>query len=465
MSSAPGAACPSENELFSLVRGTLDGEPAERARAHVDQCLVCVELIACILHDSRTVASGPRARGLAALAPGTRVGRYRIREAVGSGAMGIVYVADDEELGRKVAVKMLRAPHEDAARRLRREAQAVARLSHPNVVVVHEVGIFEEHVFMAMEFVEGASLASWLGQKRALRDVLDVFVQAGRALAAAHAARLVHRDFKPDNVLVGRDGRVRVVDFGLARVDVDTVTDPPSKSVEGGEKTSSTHTGALVGTPAYMAPEQFKGQPADAATDQFAFCVTLYEAIHGVRPFEADSLQSLARAVTRGEVRWPAAAPGVPSQLERLLRRGLSVRPEDRYASMETLLDQLSSVQLSRGPSRTAAAIVIAVLGIGGFVALARETGHRAPAAPAPPSAPSPTTPSETSETSGARGSTNETGVADERASASTSGTERATAAPRTLAAQPTKLVVPEAAGSDPSAHDASVRDPLDRRR
>src|SRR5262245_37690244 len=206
--------------------------------------------------------------------------------------MGVVYAAYDPELDRRVALKLLHAGGSvEARKRLLREAQAMARLAHPNVIAVHDVGTWGDEVFVAMEFVEGPTLAERVrDEEPGWREVLDLYLQAGEGLAAAHVAGIVHRDFKPQNALVGRDGRVRVLDFGLAR---GTGALPPREAEEGPDSgaapgllvTPLTRSGSRMGTPAYMSPEQFEGLPADELSDQFSFCVALYEALYGERPF------------------------------------------------------------------------------------------------------------------------------------------------------------------------------------
>jgi tetratricopeptide (TPR) repeat protein len=283
------------------------------------------------------------------LSKGCSVGRYCVLDCLGGGAMGVVYSAYDPELDRKVALKLLRA---DVAQgetstlqaRLLREAQAMARLQHPNVIAVHDVGTFEDRVFIAMELVEGTTLHGWLRESaRSQRDVIDVFVQAGRGLGAAHAVGLVHRDFKPDNVLIGRDGRVRVGDFGLARAAGDTSAplpaSPSGARFLGGELTL---TGSLLGTPAYMSPEQFLRQPTDARSDQFSFCIALYEALYGERPFRDDSLGELATNVTQGRLKDPPKDRRVPARLSKLVLRGLTTAPADRWPSMDALIEALA---------------------------------------------------------------------------------------------------------------------------
>jgi tetratricopeptide (TPR) repeat protein/predicted Ser/Thr protein kinase len=280
-----------------------------------------------------------------ALDRGAAVGRYVILDRIGSGGMGVVYAAYDPELDRRVALKLLRTDRfssESGCSRLLREAQALARLTHPNVVAVHDAGTFGDRVFVAMELVEGETLQRWLEEgARSWREVLDRLLAAGRGLAAAHAAGLVHRDFKPENVLLGRDGRVRVVDFGLAKALADAAEEPLAPD-SGGELASPlTAWGAVLGTPAYMAPEQLRGIAADARSDQFSFCVALYEALYGERPFVGKGPREIAESVARGVAREAPAGTKVPGWLRAVALRGLKADPEERYPGMDDLLRDL----------------------------------------------------------------------------------------------------------------------------
>jgi eukaryotic-like serine/threonine-protein kinase len=263
----------------------------------------------------------------------------------------VVYAARDPHLARRVALKVLRPEGhrvEVLQRRLLREAQALARLSDPHVIAVHDVGTSGDRVFLAMDLVEGCTLAEWLREPRAWREVLHVFREAGQGLAAAHAAGVVHRDFKPANVLIGRDGRVQVTDFGLALCE--EVPGPREETGPGEDGSLTlTRTGALLGTPAYMAPEVLEGGVADALTDQFSFCVALYEALFGQRPFEGRSLEELGQAARAGRVERGARASRVPAWVRRVVLQGLSPRPSQRFASMEALLEALRN----RRPRRT----------------------------------------------------------------------------------------------------------------
>jgi tetratricopeptide (TPR) repeat protein/predicted Ser/Thr protein kinase len=276
---------------------------------------------------------------------GAQVGRYVIVGTVGEGGMGVVYAGYDPELDRKVALKVLRperAASPNARARLLREAQAIARLSHPNVVAVHDAGTFGEQVFVAMEYVDGQTLRQWLKEEpRNARQVVDLFRIAGQGLAAAHAAGLVHRDFKPDNVLIGKDGRVRVADFGLARP-VEPPEPEETPEASGDHSPGLTSWGMILGTPGYMAPEQLRGLSSDARSDQFSFCVALYEALYGERPFAGEDSDDAAEAAERGEIRPPREDARVPVWLRDVVLRGLSSDPARRWSSMDDLLRELA---------------------------------------------------------------------------------------------------------------------------
>ena len=277
------------------------------------------------------------------LAPGTLLGRYIVLEELGAGGMGVVYAAYDPELNRNVAIKLVHTSRGETGYEawLLREAQAMAQLAHPNVITVHDVGTLPsdsagERVFVAMELVDGVTLRKWLkDREHTWREVLDVMRDAGRGLAAAHAAGLVHRDFKPDNVLVGKDGRVRVMDFGLARLRPD---DAPALDrpidVYSPLSASLTVAGTVVGTPAYMAPEVAAGATADALADQFSFGVALYEALYRARPFTKDA--------PPGTPPKPPPRTPVPARIQRVVLRALAGKPTDRYRSMDELLAELA---------------------------------------------------------------------------------------------------------------------------
>jgi len=304
-------------------------------------------------------AAGETSVDLELLARGTTIGRYTVLERLGAGAMGVVYAAYDPELDRKIALKVLRSQRSEGDRarrqaRMVREAKAIARISHPNVVGIFDVGVHQGHVFMAMEHLAGGTLREWLAaKKRPWREVVSLFVEIGRGLAGAHAEGLVHRDFKPDNVLIDKNAVPKVVDFGLVRL---SQTSAELTASDGGDPAEEapaprpaadvaalTLTGALAGTPAYMAPEQFRSEAVDARTDQFAFCVSLYEALYGERPFAGDNIIALAHSVTTGRVQpLPKNSP-VPGWVRSCLMRGLQTEPADRYPHVEQLLAVLSN--------------------------------------------------------------------------------------------------------------------------
>jgi hypothetical protein len=293
---------------------------------------------------------------------GRRVSRYVLGERLGAGAMGVVYAATDPELRRNVAVKLMRGAwvrSGGAAARARviREARALARISHPNVIAVHDVGMLGDEVFIAMELVRGANLRAYLRDARpSVAHILEVFTAAGQGLAAAHRAGVVHRDFKPDNVLVGDDGRVRVTDFGLALAAAAEVDPAPAASA--GANVEHTDAGTLIGTPAYMAPEQHAGAHVDPRSDQFSFCVALYEALHGERPFQGESREQVARNAQQGKVAPRPPQSRVPGSLRAILMRGLAPDPADRFLGMPDLLRALGRDR-GRAPRRAAAAAAV----------------------------------------------------------------------------------------------------------
>ncbi|MCX4239425.1 tetratricopeptide repeat protein [Paraliomyxa miuraensis] len=306
--------------------------------------------------------------------------------------MGIVHEAHDPELGRRVAIKLVRAGGDQ--QRLRREAQALARLSHPNVVQVHECDIQDDQLFIVMELVRGKTLDQWQSRVRPWRECIEVYGQAGRGLAAAHAVGLVHRDFKPNNCVVDETGRVKVLDFGLAYLMDDHVHEPTGQtSPDTGLGLTSpgttprrrlTRTGGVLGTRSYMAPEQLDRREVSARSDQFSFCVALYEALLGQPPFGIDPGPVLEQ-MARGSFHSPAPPPRrrpLPRWLRRIVWRGLSARPEDRWPSMADLVDALergrrihdTTPWLTRG-------LVLVMAGTLWFQA--------PPETPAPPSTPS----------------------------------------------------------------------------
>ncbi|MEZ4427144.1 MAG: serine/threonine-protein kinase, partial [Nannocystaceae bacterium] len=310
----------------------------------------------------------------------TRIGRYTIIRRIGAGGMGQVYAAYDEQLDRKIAVKVL---GRDLSRgvewnaRLVREAQVMARLSHPNVVTVHEIGEYDGQLFIAMEFVAGVTLEAWLAAApRSWRAIIAAFIDAGRGLQAAHDAGIIHRDFKANNAMIGDDGRARVLDFGIAgpgdaRPGDDALSLNPN--TPSALRSALTVDGALLGTPIYMSPEQLSGAAVGAASDQFNFCVALYRALYATHPFVSEpfSFSALRINVIGGRLREPPRSRGVPGWVFAALRRGLEVRPDDRFASMNQLI-----AALTRDPGRRlrrilALAVFAGLAGLAGFAARA----------------------------------------------------------------------------------------------
>ncbi|MEJ7601245.1 MAG: serine/threonine-protein kinase [Kofleriaceae bacterium] len=306
------------------------------------------------------------------LSRGSTIGRYLVLDVLGAGGMGIVYTAYDPQLDRKVALKLVRSRSRGAAlgARMLREAQAIARISHPNVVAVHDVGTMDDLVFIAMELITGDTLGSWLRVRtRTLAEILTVFDQAGRGLAAAHSSGLVHRDFKPDNVLVGWDGRARVVDFGLvhgiegASSSSDILVDDVRAS-DPLLETRLTQVGAMMGTPHYMAPEQLLVHATDARSDQYSFCVSLHEALAGEVPYGGAHLDEIKAKVLAGNPPELPAARKVPPHLAAAIRRGLSVAPAGRWPSMTALLDELGRDPTARRRRWIAGAGISAMIGL-----------------------------------------------------------------------------------------------------
>ncbi|WNG24360.1 tetratricopeptide repeat protein [Cystobacter fuscus] len=376
---------PGENTIVAFVEGRLSAAEATAFDAHVDICESCRSLVVAAVRASLTTEGAEDeavvapASGVEPLERGVRFGRYTLLDVLGRGGMGVVYAAHDSVLERKVALKVLRG--ELAARigvdlasaRLVREARIAARLSHPNVVTIYDVSSHDGQIFIAMEYVDGRPLSTWLDEgSHPAEAILERFVQAGRGLAAAHAVGLVHRDFKPANVLVGLDGRVRVTDFGLAGW---TSEDASGEGPAGGCSSSSrvSRAGGLLGTPLYMAPEQHRGERAGPLADQFSFGVALHEALYRRGAFEGNSLEELAASKARGPAE-PPIGGGVPERVRRALLRALRPRREERFASMEALLAELSPNQAVPWHRVRLGVGVLALLSLGALGALALGT-------------------------------------------------------------------------------------------
>ena len=367
-------ACPSDDLLSRFVHGAVSGEERAAVEVHLDACQSCAELAAQIartwftpagrrttgrestaLADTERLADGDLpAFPVGDLPVGGRLGRYELGPRIGAGGMGTVYAASDPVLRRSLAVKVIARSATDAddEERLLREARAMARVAHPNVVVVHDAGRTDDgRVFVAMELVRGPSLRRYLTMVPSVRwrEVLSLFLDAGRGLVAAHAAGVVHRDFKPENVLVepSEPARAKVTDFGLA-------CPPPAPDAERGAPASigraawlaQATTRAVVGTPAYMAPEQLDGELSDARADQFAFCLALYEALWKGRPFASPTLAGRREAMGRGAP--PPALGDVPAWVWPIVERGMRERPGDRFATMTALVDALEQGEATR---------------------------------------------------------------------------------------------------------------------
>ncbi|MFO0595284.1 MAG: protein kinase [Myxococcaceae bacterium] len=347
-------SCPDTETLARHAEAGLDAATAEKVREHVDGCATCRELLVTLVRTSRPTPGAHADLPWDVPLPGTLIGRYRVTGTRGAGGMGVVLAAYDPQLDRQVALKVLRPDlstesPEQSKLRLVREAQLMARVRHANVVTVHDVVLDGERVFIAMELVEGQTLRDWLeAAPRSADDILERFVAAGRGLAAAHSAGVVHRDFKPDNVLLDARGEVLVSDFGLAWSETAAPLPP------GLDGASPLDRGSLaVGTPAYMAPEQLKRERIDARADQYSFCVALWEALQRERPFDE-----------HGQLKSPKRA--MPRRVETALRRGLSIAPEARFASMEDLLVPLVPSQArTRAWAIAAAAVLLLAGGLG----------------------------------------------------------------------------------------------------
>lgn len=287
---------------------------------------------------------------------GEPIDRYVVLDQRGRGGMGEVYAAWDPVLDRKVALKVLKAEYEGAGKladelrlRLMREAQSLAKVNHPGVVTVHDVGIVEGKVYVAMEFVEGQSLTEWLREKkRSWREVLEMFLETGEGLAAAHEAGVTHRDFKPDNVIISRAGRPRVMDFGLAHSHSERTQAPKPPSSSSALQRKITSPGIMLGTPAYMSPEAMYGRPTDPRSDEFSFAVALFEALYGVRPFEGNTAFAVAAEIEQQRVKPPPRASRVPRRIHQILAKALRPNPDERFQTLRALLIQLGRRKGSR---------------------------------------------------------------------------------------------------------------------
>jgi serine/threonine protein kinase len=375
------SSCLSDELLFAFATGSIGESERVRAEAHIADCADCRAVLAQTARGLEK--SDPQSSGSADLS--RTIGRYQLKALLGAGAAGIVYRAFDPELERVVALKVLVNSADPSTRepgdRILREARAMAQLSHPNVVTVFDVGLAGAAVFIVMEYAPGATLGRWLDEStRSETEIVRAFIEAGRGLAAAHAKRLVHRDFKPENVLVSSDGQVKVTDFGLAR-SLGTAEKAVLSGLKGTDVT--TRTRGVFGTPAYMAPELFSGAPANAASDQFSFCVALLGALLGRHPFGADEGLRVSELILRMQGRnvdfsGTRLAPG----LKVALLRGVSAEPAERFHDMPALLAALEhEVDLVRRPRKKLMAIAAAgtlALGLAAVIFLRPEPSVRA---------------------------------------------------------------------------------------
>ncbi len=324
------SACPPAEQLLDFAAGRLSDDSQASLEGHIDSCASCrASLSALAKHDAANQSFG----------------RYRLETVLGSGGMGVVYRAWDPQLARAVAIKVVRQANDQGLRtRLVREAQSLAKLSHPNVCHVYDVGTDDAEVWLAMELIEGTTLRQWAATTRSSDELMAVLLGAAEGIAAAHASGLIHRDIKPENVLVTRDGRPIVTDFGLARIDLPV--DPSASTISGDPL--KTATGAIVGTPAYLAPEQMTGDTLDARVDQFAWAVMAWELLTGARPFPiiaAIRLDAIRVGVT--------PPPSLAKHVADALVRAMALAPRDRFGSMRELIDALRATPPADKPSRT----------------------------------------------------------------------------------------------------------------
>ena len=372
-----------------MVERAVDPALLHDLEVHIDSCEDCRALVVALAVGSQPPPSkAPRGRAWVGvdhpelLETEMIADRYKLASVLGRGGMGTVYLALDTTLGRDVALKL----HNGAGNaRLHREAIAMAKLSHPNVVNVFDVGTVGDRMYVALEYVPGETLRGWMkATTRSWRAVMAVLLEAGTGLAAAHAVGLVHRDFKPENVLVGADGRARVSDFGLAQVgaiDGKSTRVAAPGDIAFAEGTPLTETGAVLGTPQYMAPEQAAGDAVDARGDQFAFCLVAWECLLGLRPFAGTTLGAIQAAIAAGELQRPTNNV-VPEQIVRVLERGLAASPADRHPDMTSLLAALRRAAVPHRVRRIAMiAAGAAILVAGGIATASTVRTHRHQAA------------------------------------------------------------------------------------
>ena len=377
-----------EEQVAAFVSGALSPAETHSLEVHLEGCSSCLQLVGL---SARTALRGPAAQRNASTGPAPS--RYVVLHELGSGSMGAVYAAYDTQLDRRVALKRIKgAPTEERRKHLQREAQVMARLEHPHIAAVYDIGVDDEGDYIAMQLEDGGSLRQWLREEpRSSDEVLEVFLAAGEGLAAAHTSGITHRDFKPENVLIGKDRRVRVTDFGLARYAAPESVGAASRAGVSGSTApasavaeSLTRSGTLIGTPLYMSPEQLHGgSEIDGRSDQFSYCVALFEALTGTLPFEGRTLEELRRAVASGALPSRSRRSRVPSAVWKILLRGLSPRSEDRFPTMEALVSKLRRARTSRRRLvRTLSASAVLVMLAAAAIVVKRSPLERCAAPP-----------------------------------------------------------------------------------
>lgn len=392
---SPSTACLDDQDVAEILEGDAAPEILAAAEDHAAACESCRRVLAAAAKvragEARAHAADPTeprfeeatADGAHADVPfpehlGDAIGRYRIEEVVGRGGMGVVYAAKDDTLQRTVALKLLNRSviREDSRSRLLREARAMASVDHPNVLSVHDVGLHDGLVYIVMDLVDGGDLRQWLRERvHPWRDIVATFIAAGRGLAAIHEVGLVHRDFKPANVLVGRGGRVQITDFGLVGGAGSSEPRPDSSTLRGILGDDRTETGLVLGTPRYMSPEQIRGDAVDAFSDQFSFCVALWESVTGHHPFGGGATVDRIAQMKHG----PLADARGPSELLSVLRRGLAPTPADRFASMDPLLEALARAAERRHRRRRVTVASVLLVGAVGLGVELGGSGHSDP--------------------------------------------------------------------------------------
>ena len=367
-----------ENQIGTLLEGRLDPQQRTAIESHLVECDDCRELVAA---SALALSTAPVARASkkteATRETGTPFGRYLILQTIGTGAMGIVYTAYDPSLDRKVAIKILhneaRITSSEGPSDLFAEAKAMAKLSDPHVVTVFEVGKVDEQVFLAMEYISGTTLTKWLADEKNQNDTekkIRVLLDAARGLSAAHKAGIIHRDFKPDNILVDHNDRAHVTDFGLARSSLVPIDNTESISSQDLQQTR-----ALVGTPAYMAPEQMRAEKIDHRADQYSFCVTAYEALLGESPFELGTLAQLEKARSLGQFRTPLRPNNISTRIVEALKKGMHPEPAKRHQS----LDELIAIMGQQPRQRMLGVVTAAMLGLAMIAVLGMQYYSKAP--------------------------------------------------------------------------------------